>query len=294
VLDRLEAQAVSGPGLPFRGEGYWYSAEWIPLAANATQTVTIPIQSDSDFVITHVVGTIGRSSTKVGGNFNEVEFQIETGRAERFWQEGPIRGDMFVGTAQDPHYLAAPVRLRLNDVLRIRATNLVGFANWLIIHFHGFRIFDAPELTFPRWPFYHRLDWVALGAGAQLPQTFTVRTVGAFAWTRIVGFSTGPFMWRVSDSGEGRGFSSGRGDPGNVQTPWLHGTATVRNIQEPYDLDWPIIFSPLSDVTFDCLDLSGAPNTIRLYPVGIYLGDELGKGTPAEILEALFAAGVGL
>jgi len=105
---------------------------------------------------------------------------------------------------------------------------------------------------------------LTLAAGGTGLAFIRVPTTGHFEVAKIAAVSTGAFRYRVRDNRNGR----------MLTNDWIHVNAATGAGPLPLILPEPIVWQPNSQLQFDFVDLSAAPNTIYLTLAGrmIYVG----------------------
>lgn len=118
-----------------------YGTDFAPIAASATETRNIAINSDSAFLVL--------SATMVETDTGNTTFfpnrpllaQLSTGGAQLNLASTPIHADNWFGTAEEPKYWDVPKTLLPNTTLVVQLQNLEAVARNIRVAFHGFKIF---------------------------------------------------------------------------------------------------------------------------------------------------------
>ena len=271
---------------PIVGEPFTYVAVFDNLAGLAADDATPILRSDGDFIALEVLGSIGPNNTFAGSPFTDMEFTIDADRGASQWSDGAIRGDMILGTAQDPGVLPAPVHYRPRQGIVVHGRNLNAAARFARVELHGVHLYDAGDLIYPRKPYWHRFN-VNLAVANPVGVNVATDTDGPFYAIRPIGFSTGVFQWRAFMGDKTRRFITGT-DQNRNGVDWSHSGATIRGIGEPWEFGWPMVSEPTSDITLEFQDLTGAlPNNVTVYLQGIYVKEEVVGLSPGEIARAV-------
>lgn len=123
-----------------------YSAEFLPLAANATQQVRIPIQADSAFLIHEIAGDCRDAiSDEVVIAAPPVRLEIRDEGTGRILMDRPQQWDNMIGTAERPFFLPLPKEIKPNSTLVISLINDSANAYKIRLAFIGFKSFPGPS-----------------------------------------------------------------------------------------------------------------------------------------------------
>ena len=123
---------------------FTYTAEFLPLNANAAQNVSVPIQADSDFMLTGLSGTVKALVTdEVVIAAPAVTIRLENTGTGRNMMDRPVPWDNLVGTSQRPFLLPSPHTLKANSTLLVALTELGGNARQVRIAFLGYKMFPT-------------------------------------------------------------------------------------------------------------------------------------------------------
>ena len=102
---------------------------------------------------------------------------------------------------------------------------------------------------------------ITLSAGGNDEGVFQIDSQGSFEWTHILGVSTGPYTVELFDPA----------DQGRLSNFPMHSGTIVGTARRPFELPDPYLFN-VEDKRRELIakfhDLSGAPNTVRLYLYG--------------------------
>lgn len=130
-----DPQIVELQGQQFIAKGFKYVANFA-VAANASQSVNIQIDSDADFQLINLIG----SRDAVG-----LQVQITEGGAGGLsWQSAAVNFDNFFGTAQLPFpYGLIPQLLPKKRVYAITITNTTGGLLNAQVIFDGYKLFPV-------------------------------------------------------------------------------------------------------------------------------------------------------
>lgn len=119
-----------------------YSQNFLPLAANATQTQTIPIEADSDFL---AVGMTGEFRSTAAGQAilpnRAATVQLTDGASGRRAFDRAQDVNCVVGTAQLPAYWPIPKLFGSSGSIQITLADLSGADQNVRICLWGFKLF---------------------------------------------------------------------------------------------------------------------------------------------------------
>lgn len=127
-------------------DGFLYSVTFANLTAagtaNATQSLPVQIQSDSDFVIQSLlrVGTDAATGLTFFDRVPATLLLTDTGSG-RALSDAPVHIEAYCGDAQNPGWNPFPKRMGSASTLNVQATNLGTVALTLRIYFAGFKVF---------------------------------------------------------------------------------------------------------------------------------------------------------
>lgn len=119
-----------------------YSAEFLPLSANATQQVDVNIQSDADFLV--MVGVRQVTNTANTTFFTTAPFLIQLldSGSGRLFSDKFVHIENIVPQATQPFYWPFPKLIYAGAVLSTRLQNLDATNAYNVrITYHGFKIF---------------------------------------------------------------------------------------------------------------------------------------------------------
>ncbi len=121
---------------------FFYSADFLPLNAGATTAVNVPIQADSDFEMTQIMGDVRALNTDetVTAAPAILLTLLDTGSGRQLMVAAQIWPNI-IGTAQRPFLLPMPKTLTANSVLQVTATNNAVAARQVRITFGGYKLF---------------------------------------------------------------------------------------------------------------------------------------------------------
>lgn len=123
---------------------FTYTAEFLPLSANASQNVNVPIQADSDFMLAAISGTVKTAATaEVVIAAPAVTVRLESTGTGRNLMDRAVPWNNIIGTAQRPFLLPSPHTLKANSTLLVVATELGGNNRTVRIAFLGYKLFPA-------------------------------------------------------------------------------------------------------------------------------------------------------
>ena len=127
-------------------DGFLYSVTFPNLTAagtaNATQSLPVQIQSDSDFIIQSLLRVATDAAT--GRTFFDrvpVTVLLTDTGAGRTLSDGPVHIEAYMGDAQNPGWAPFPKRMGAASSLNVQATNIGNVALNLRLYFAGFKVF---------------------------------------------------------------------------------------------------------------------------------------------------------
>jgi hypothetical protein len=133
----LLPETLRQPGYVY--QFYAYNADFLPLAANATQQVNVTIQSDADFVIVFATGIV--TSVDNGTLLPFVPQLVmlrDTASGIQLMQDN-THYNLVYGDAQNPALFTVPFYLRAGSTLQVQHQNLSNTAVNVRLAFQGFR-----------------------------------------------------------------------------------------------------------------------------------------------------------
>jgi hypothetical protein len=122
---------------------FFYSAEFLPLNAGATTPVNVPIQADSQFEMTEIMGDVRAldSDEVVIAAPAILLTLLDTGSGRLLMDRAQIWPNL-IGTAERPFLLPMPKTIQANSVLQVTATNNAVAARRVRITFAGYKLFS--------------------------------------------------------------------------------------------------------------------------------------------------------
>lgn len=120
---------------------YAYTVDFLPLLASVPATIPFTVESQTDFVVTHLTGIVTDAlNTTFLANVPQT-VQITDASTGLAWYSG-INGTHFnsvFGDAQFPGFMALPYYLRANSTVNVMLTNLEAVNRNVRLTFHGFK-----------------------------------------------------------------------------------------------------------------------------------------------------------
>lgn len=118
-----------------------YGTDFEPLAASATTTRAIQINSDSAFMVLSatMVETATNNTTFLANR--PLLVSLSTGGAALNLSNTPIHADNWFGTAEQPKYWDVPKILLPNTTFNVQLQNLEATDRNVRVAFHGFKLF---------------------------------------------------------------------------------------------------------------------------------------------------------
>lgn len=143
-------EALNGTGYPFwfpkeardlAYDYFVYGTDFNTLAASATATRAIQINSDSAFLVLSacLVETQDDNTTFLANR--PLLAQLSTGGAALNLSSTPIHVDNWFGTAEQPKYWDVPKILLPNTTFNVQLQNLEAAERIVRVAFHGFKLF---------------------------------------------------------------------------------------------------------------------------------------------------------
>lgn len=130
---------------PYLKDFFAYSANFIPLAANATQTQQIQIQNDSYFIIVAASGVVTDVANTTQITFVPQLVQLkDTGSGREFF-DTQVHYHNVYGTAEQPAVWAWPRLLKAGSTFSVQHQDLEGQNRNVRVTFQGFKIFNIPD-----------------------------------------------------------------------------------------------------------------------------------------------------
>jgi hypothetical protein len=129
------------PGRELAMDYFAYGTDFEPLAASATTTRSIQINSDSAFMVLSatMVETDTANTTFLANR--PLLVSLSTGGAALNLSNTPIHADNWFGTAEEPKYWDVPKVLLPNTTFNVQLQNLEATARNVRVAFHGFKLF---------------------------------------------------------------------------------------------------------------------------------------------------------
>lgn len=122
---------------------FFYSANFLPITAGQVQSQNISIQSDSDFLVVAINGTVTDiAAPPVLVAAPALLIELTDVSAGRQFQNQPQHYQNIVGTAQNPGWMPFPKYLRANSTVTITLTSLFNASLNARVTLMGFKIFQ--------------------------------------------------------------------------------------------------------------------------------------------------------
>ena len=127
--------------MPVR-DWFTYTAEFLPLNANTTQNVNVPIQADSDFMLTGLSGSVKTAATaETVIAAPAVLVRIEVTGTGRNLMDRPVPWVNLVGTAERPFLMPVPHTVKANSTILVALTELSGNNRTIRVALLGYKLF---------------------------------------------------------------------------------------------------------------------------------------------------------
>ena len=120
-----------------------YSADFLPLNANASATVRIPLQGDSAFECMQFTGdvrTAPTAETVIAAPAVTVTI-VDSGTGRSIFERAQIWTNM-IGTAERPFFLVQPKTFPSNGTIQVTLNDLSGLARTIRVSLVGYKIFQ--------------------------------------------------------------------------------------------------------------------------------------------------------
>lgn len=119
-----------------------YGTDFVPIAASATESRIIQINSDSAFyILSAVMVETDTANTTFFAN-RPLLAQLSTGGAAVNLANTPIHVDNWFGTAEEPKYWDVPKLLLPNTSFNVQLQNLEATARNVRVAFHGIKLYQ--------------------------------------------------------------------------------------------------------------------------------------------------------
>jgi hypothetical protein len=144
-------EAIRGGGYPFwfpkeaRGlamDYFVYGTDFLPLAASATTTQAIQINSDSAFLVLSATMVETDTGNTIFFANRPLLALLSTGGAALNLANQDIHVDNWFGTAEEPKYWDVPKILLPNTTFNTRLQNLEAVNRNVRVAYHGFKLFS--------------------------------------------------------------------------------------------------------------------------------------------------------
>lgn len=118
-----------------------YGTDFEPLAASATTTRAIQINSDSAFLVLSATMVETDTANTVFLANRPLLVSLSTGGAQLNLSNSPVHADNWLGTAEQPKYWDVPKILLPNTTFNVQLQNLEATDRNVRVAFHGFKLF---------------------------------------------------------------------------------------------------------------------------------------------------------
>ncbi len=108
-----------------------YVANIEALAANASTTVAVPIDVDSDFMVQKITGIQTGAASLI----------LADGGRDRWWMDKAVYIDTLVGNGQFPFILTSPRFIYRGSQISVNLSDLSGATNTIRLVFHGVKMY---------------------------------------------------------------------------------------------------------------------------------------------------------
>lgn len=128
-------------------EFFAYSVNFLPLAASGTQTQSISIQSDTDFILLYGTMVATQTDNVTPLAFAPALVQLRDGSSGNDLFQSPLHVENVFGDAMQPGIFAVPYYLRANSNLQVTLQNLEANDRNYRLAFHGCRVWPNSDMT---------------------------------------------------------------------------------------------------------------------------------------------------
>lgn len=125
---------------------YGYSANFLPLAASATQTQNISIQADTDFIILFATLVATQTNNTTPLAFAPALCELRDASSGATLTQQPVHCEAIFGDASQPGIFSIPKYLKANSALAVTLQNLEAFDRNYRINFFGFRSYPGSNI----------------------------------------------------------------------------------------------------------------------------------------------------
>ena len=120
-----------------------FSWTWTPLLANATESRTVQIQNDSDFLMVALSGIVRSTAAGAAAQAAAATLVLESSGSGRNVFDRAQDWDAIVGTAQRPAWLPAPKFLDRASALQATLADIGGIDRTIRLAAWGIKVFDS-------------------------------------------------------------------------------------------------------------------------------------------------------
>lgn len=129
-------------GDEYARDPFFYTAERLPLAANASESFQIQIQADSDFLLAELTGVVKDLDANETAIVNPaILIEILSSASGRILMDRAVAWSALVGTAERPYILPAPKTFPANSQITINFTNQTAATKRVRLTLHGYKLF---------------------------------------------------------------------------------------------------------------------------------------------------------
>lgn len=124
-----------------RRDLFWYSVEFLPLNANATEIANITIQADSAFLLTALTGDVRTGETSEANiETPAINVLITDQGTGRTLMDRAQRWNNIIGTGQRPYILPMPKQFSQSSTIAVQMTEMSGNNRYVRLTLHGYKI----------------------------------------------------------------------------------------------------------------------------------------------------------
>lgn len=129
-------------------EFYGYNANFLPIAAGQTSTVTVSIQADTDFIMLAAAMQATATDNVTPLAFAPALVELKDASSGTTLTQSPVHVESLFGDARQPGVFAIPYFLRANSALQVTLQNLdAANARNYRFTFYGFRSWPGSDYT---------------------------------------------------------------------------------------------------------------------------------------------------
>ena len=125
---------------------YGYSANFLPLAAGATETQNISIQADTDFIIMYATAIVTAVDNTTPLAFAPALIELRDASTGATMTQLPVHLEALFGDGSFPGIFAVPKFVRANGAIAVTLQNLEAFNRNYRINLFGYRSIPGSDI----------------------------------------------------------------------------------------------------------------------------------------------------